>query len=101
MERLKTAVDLSMRLEADGRTPAPTFNLAAANQSLRLLGLETGMFREGVDHAYRMMPPEKMSEEQLAQWIAYFEQQVAAGGAALVPAISRPVVDITSETAAQ
>jgi hypothetical protein len=98
LEKLKTCIELATRLEDDGRTPAPTFNLSAAAQHIRLAGIEIGMFRENIDHTHQMIPPEKMTEEQLAHWLAYFEQQVAAGGAALVPAISRPVtVDVASE----
>jgi hypothetical protein len=77
LERLKTAVMLALRLEEDGRTPAPTFNLSAANQSLRLLGLEVGMFREAADLTHQMVPPEQMTEAQLAQWMAYLSKQIA------------------------
>jgi hypothetical protein len=77
LERLKTAVMLALRLEEDGTTPAPTFSLSAANQSLRLLGQEVGMFRESVDYTHQMVPPEQMTEAQLAQWMAYLSNRIA------------------------
>ncbi len=98
LSRLRFNVELAQKLEDDDKTPSATFNLAAANKSLELLGTEIGMFRTGVDHTHQMLPPEKMSEEQLDTWIAYFERTLEARSQSALPAAKEPVtVDVTSE----
>jgi hypothetical protein len=83
-----------------------TFNPAGATRALELLGKQLGLFTDRTDHIVQCVEPSKMTEEQLAMWLAFFErtaataqppapdtpQGIAAGG---------PVVDVTSETASQ
>jgi hypothetical protein len=73
IEKLKLNVMLALKVE-DGQ-PARTFNGTVANQALRLLGLELGMFRETLDASVTFDGDvTKLSEAQLAKLIASLEK---------------------------
>ncbi len=84
--KLQYAVELGLKLNDDGK-PAETFNLAAANQSLRMLGLEVGMFKESVDHTVWNGDLTTLSEAQLATLIARLEQRLASESAEPGPVV--------------
>ena len=88
IEKLKLNVMLALKVE-DGQ-PARTFNGHVANQALRLLGLEHGMFRGTLD-ASVMFDGDvtKLSEAQLAKLIASLEKSEVKD--------DRPAIEATCE----
>ncbi len=81
LESLKRNAKLGSQTDENGK-PSETFNLAASNQALRMLGVELGMFREGMDHTMTWDGDlQKLSEGQLAMLIARLEQRLASESA--------------------
>lgn len=78
---LKTVFDRAVELD----------KLSDANTSLRMMGLEIGMFREGVDHNVKFTEPAKMTESELDLWITLWEQRQLASDQAQQPALPAPL----------
>ncbi len=78
LEELKRNARLGSQTDENGK-PAETFNLAASNQALRMLGIEIGLFRENIDHTFQWNGDVRtLNEKQLAALITSIEMKLAA-----------------------